>query len=103
MKGHTTMRKWLMIGVALFLCIQPALAQDTAPTGDEIAAMFDYDASAPLEILEDDVEDRDGIAVHDIEFASPIPDTDPVSAFLVVPPGEGPFAGVLFVHWLGES
>jgi dienelactone hydrolase len=65
--------------------------------------MFDYDANTPLNIEEAEVEDRDGIAVHDITFASPIPDSDPVRAYLVVPPGDGPFAGVLFVHWLGES
>lgn len=67
---------------------------------DEMVALFDYDADTPLDIQEIGVEDRDGVAIHDITFANAV-DDEPVAAYLVVPPGDGPFAAVLYVHWLG--
>lgn len=60
-------------------------------------SQFDYDASAPLDVREVGVEDRDGVAVHDIAFAGPL--RPKILAYLVVPPGQGPFAGVVFAHW----
>ncbi|MBZ0320457.1 MAG: acetylxylan esterase [Anaerolineae bacterium] len=67
---------------------------------DEMVALFNYDADIPLDIQEIGLEDRDGVAIHDITFANSI-DDEPVAAYLVVPPGDGPFAAVLYVHWLG--
>lgn len=96
---------WLFL-VMVLAVISPALAQEVTPEAPpsiaELSAMFDYDQTSPLDVQEVGVKDQDGIAVHDITFASPVADTDPVSAYLVVPPGDGPFAGVLFVHWLGS-
>jgi len=63
---------------------------------DELRPLFDYDAEAPLDVEEVGVEQQDGIAVHDVSYASPMGGR--VTAYLVVPPGEGPFAGVLFAH-----
>jgi dienelactone hydrolase len=62
----------------------------------ELARMFDYDEKASLDIREEGVEDRGGIKVHDISYASP--KGGRVSAYLVVPPGKGPFAGLVFMH-----
>jgi dienelactone hydrolase len=39
----------------------------------------------------------DGATVHDVSYASP--KGGRVPGYLVVPPGPGPFAGVVFVHW----
>jgi cephalosporin-C deacetylase-like acetyl esterase len=64
----------------------------------DVKKLFDYDASASLDIQEKSVEDRDGVTVHDIVFSGA--DGAPISAYLVVPPGSGPFAGILFLHWL---
>jgi len=58
---------------------------------------FDYDRRAPLDIKEVGVEDRDGISLHDISYLSP--KGGRVTAYLVVPSGKGPFAGILFGHW----
>jgi dienelactone hydrolase len=58
--------------------------------------LYDYDQHAPLDIQEKGVEDRGGIKIHDISFASP--KGGRVTAYLVVPPGRGPFAGMLFMH-----
>ena len=68
---------------------------------DEVSQLFHYDASQPLDVREAKVQDQAGIAVHDISYASVITH-ERVSAYLVVPPGKGPFAGVVFMHWLGS-
>ena len=43
---------------------------------------------------------RGGVKVEDIVFDGGA--GSDVSAYLVTPPGAGPFAGVLWIHWLGE-
>jgi dienelactone hydrolase len=59
--------------------------------------MFGYDAQAPLEIESlSPPQDRDGVTVRDIAYASP--KGGKVTAYLVVPTGIGSFAGVLYVH-----
>ena len=65
------------------------------------AALFAYDARASFDVKEAAVETRDGATVRDISFTA-APGQPPVKAYVVVPPGKGPFAGVLWVHWLGE-
>jgi fermentation-respiration switch protein FrsA (DUF1100 family) len=63
---------------------------------------FDYDPQEPLDIQEVSVSDEDdGVKLHDITYIGATDDR--VSAFLVVPPGEGPFAGIIFMHWGGGS
>jgi dienelactone hydrolase len=58
---------------------------------------FDYNQNASLDVQESGVEHRGGISVHDISYASP--KGGRVPAYLVVPPGKGPFAAVLWGHW----
>ena len=71
-------------------------AQDAGP-----AHNFDYDRNAPLDIREAGVEQRGGVAVHDISYASP--KGGRVPAYLVVPTGKGPFAAVIWGHWYWEN
>lgn len=78
----------------------PAASGAAADLADQ-AALFRYDASAPLKLEEVGIEKQAGAAIHDIRF-TPIAGREPVKAYLVVPEGTGPFAGVLWVHWLGE-
>jgi cephalosporin-C deacetylase-like acetyl esterase len=59
---------------------------------------FDYDASAPLDIKEISVQDRAGVKVHDITYASPRGGVVP--AYLVVPNGKGKLAAILWGHWM---
>jgi pimeloyl-ACP methyl ester carboxylesterase len=84
-------------------------AQEASPTpvlaGDLTEAdlaLFDYDADAPLELTEigEEIEDGD-VAVKDITYLSV--DGESVTAYLVVPPGEGPFPAVLWVHGFGSN
>jgi len=83
----------------LLLAIAPALlGQSSKPRFEELARNFDYDRSAALDLKDAGEEDRGGVAVHDISYASPRGGRVP--AYLVIPAGQGPFAAVLFGHWM---
>lgn len=69
----------------------PARPPAEAPFED-LAAMFDYNSAAPLDIDGADY----GAEVYDIAYDSPM--GGKVTAYLVVPLGEGPFAGMVFMH-----
>ena len=58
--------------------------------------MFDYDQTLPLDVQVAATERGQGFATHDLSYASPLGGRVP--AFLVVPDGSGPFAGLLFLH-----
>lgn len=63
--------------------------------------LFRYNDRSPVTIHEASSEQRGDVTVRDITF-SPGPGRQ-VKAYLVVPKGNGPFAGILWVHWLGEE
>ncbi len=82
---------------SLSLCLA-LLAQAPAPTPSASAAqIFGYDAKAPLDFQERAAEMVRGAKVLDVSYASP--KGGRVPAYLVVPPGKGPFAALVFVHW----
>jgi len=81
----------VLLGTLLFSAL-PALAQDP-----DLIRHFDYDRQAPLGIKEIGVEHRGDVAIHDLTYASPKGGVVP--AYLVVPKGKGPFAGVIWGHW----
>jgi predicted esterase len=58
--------------------------------------LFDYDTDTPPSITEHSVQPEDGYDVHDISY--PSPKTGDVPAYLIVPDGPGPFAGILLMH-----
>jgi cephalosporin-C deacetylase-like acetyl esterase len=62
----------------------------------DLRPLFDYDPGAELDVEEAGVEYHGQVAVHDLSYASPMGGR--VTAYLVVPPGEGPFAGILLAH-----
>ena len=59
---------------------------------------FEYDRSALLNVKELSRQDRAGVTIHDITYASPRGGLVP--AYLVVPAGKGKFAGVVWGHWM---
>lgn len=70
-------------------------------TIEEAIPLFDYDIDAPLNIVEKNpVRDVDGVQIYDIVFYGP--ENRSVRAYLIVPPGEGPFPGIVYAHWLGD-
>jgi uncharacterized protein len=58
--------------------------------------LFAYDRAAPLELQTRPLEEREGVAVQSISFASP--KGGRVNGRLFVPRGSGPFAGVVLAH-----
>lgn len=67
----------------------------------DLVRHFDYDRSAPLEVKEISVVAREGAKVHDLTYASPRGGRVP--AYLVVPDGQGPFAVILYGHWMMDG
>ena len=85
---------------AALLALAGARAAPAAEAGAQ-ADLFRYDAGADLKVEDVGLDKRADLSVHDIRF-TPIPGRGPVAAYLVVPEGRRPFAGVLWAHWLGE-
>jgi cephalosporin-C deacetylase-like acetyl esterase len=75
-----------------------------AQSANEVAsrkALFRYNENSRVTVNEVSSEQRGDVTVRDITF-SPGPGRT-IKAYLVVPKGNGPFAGILWVHWLGEE
>lgn len=75
------------------LAAAPAGAQSS---GELPMHLFQYDRAAPLEVQSSPMEEREGVAVHAVSYASP--KGGRVSGRLFVPRGNGPFAGVVLAH-----
>lgn len=88
-------------GMLLIVQLGMAQTQQATLSFEERIALFNYDKTAPLQIKDIGVEKRGTVTIRDITFAG-IPGKDPVKAYLVVPEGTGPFAGILWGHWLGH-
>jgi dienelactone hydrolase len=80
----------MMNAALLLLAAAPLSPQD-------LAAAFAYDVKAPLDVKEVSKETRAGAEVHDLTYASP--KGGRVPTYLVTPPGKGPFAGIVYMHW----
>jgi dienelactone hydrolase len=64
---------------------------------EDLKRQFDYDAHLPLDSQQNLLHERDRVKVFDLTYASP--KDGRVTAYLVVPEGKGPFAGIVFGHW----
>jgi dienelactone hydrolase len=73
-----------------------ARAQAAAPPGRAPLSTFAYDRSAPLGLRTGPWERVQGMQLRTISFASPRGGR--ATGLLVVPPGRGPFAGVVLQH-----
>jgi cephalosporin-C deacetylase-like acetyl esterase len=66
-------------------------------TPSNLVHLFDYDSHQPLDIHDKSVKDFNCGVIHDITYVSPSGGL--VSAYLIVPKGNGPFAAIVFGHW----
>jgi dienelactone hydrolase len=82
----------LLLFIFLLAGVLPLFAQDA-----DVLRHFDYDHKTSPDLREVGVEQRGSVAIHDISYASP--KGGRVPAYLVVPSGTGPFAGVIWGHW----
>jgi dienelactone hydrolase len=62
---------------------------------------FVYDGGASLDVREIGSWQAEGVTVHDVSYASPRGGRVP--AFVVVPNGDGPFAGLIVQHGMPSS
>jgi dienelactone hydrolase len=100
------MRRKAFLSVVVLLVVQvsPVCAQESY---DQLLHHWDYDKSASLNIKQAGIQERNGVSIYDISFTSPVsdrsaavgPNGGAVSAYLVVPSGQGPFPAVIFGHW----
>lgn len=71
-------------------------------TTDEASRLFDYERSVALDLREVSKDEQEGVTIRDVNYASYNPKHKRIEAYLIQPKGNGPFAGVLFFHWLGN-
>jgi dienelactone hydrolase len=82
------------VGLAVVtLLATGATTAATPPLPARLAGLYAYDRSRPLSVRLAATQDRSGVVVHDLTFASP--KRGRVPAYLVVPSGRGPFPAVL--------
>jgi dienelactone hydrolase len=78
-----------------------------AQPAQDLLRHWDYDTRAPLNLKQTGVQHREGVQIHDISYSSPVgdrgalagPNAGTVSAYLITPPGKGPFPAVIYGHW----
>ena len=84
-----------------------ASAADAQPGGDAAAtagSLFAYDRSVPLDVREAGASTRPGgVVVRDVTYAAYNPARGRIAAYIVSPAADGPLAGILYFHWLGEK
>jgi len=91
----------LRIGLVLGVALLAAGCGGGKPAATQ-PALFRYDRSAPLGFRDRGQVNRGyPIQVRDVSYASPRGGR--VTAYLVVPPGKGPFPAVIYLHGSGED
>src|ERR1700730_672321 len=97
-------RRPFLIGVAVVAVMAslshvPLIAQAKDAGKD----LFKYDYSKNFDLKNKAPETRENVVIEDIDYASVQNRHPRIKAYLVRPNGQGPFAGVVFFHWLGEK
>ncbi|QSQ18712.1 dienelactone hydrolase family protein [Pyxidicoccus parkwayensis] len=92
---------WLRPLLFALVSVRALAAEPSSPPVDakltELRKVTSYDAKAPLDLKTVRMQQRGDITVTELTYASP--KGGPVPAYLVTPPGKGPFPAVLFQHW----
>jgi dienelactone hydrolase len=74
----------------------------------EALTQYPYDPSAPFDLQVVSTQTKEGITIQDISYAAADAQFTALSrgrieTYIVSPAGQGPFAGVLYVHGLGQG
>jgi dienelactone hydrolase len=62
---------------------------------------FDYDPKVPLDTQDIGADFRGTVGIYDFSYSSP--KGGRVPAYLVLPPGKGPFAAIIWGHWCWQN
>lgn len=68
-------------------------------THEQAMRLFEYDRSRPFDVQERSTEERGTATVHDITYIGAAGQRR--QAYLVIPHGQGPFGGTLYLHGAG--
>jgi cephalosporin-C deacetylase-like acetyl esterase len=88
---------WTLIFYTLIFLLPLTGNTAAAPPAD----LYDYDRTIPLDYQGKLIGEREGVKIFDASYASP--KGGRVAAYLVVPKGKGPFAGIIFQHGGGQT
>lgn len=92
-----------LLGCLSFMSCTQQRDPSPPPAQDDTASpLFAYDRNAAIGVTIDTVHTIDGGLLRDAHFAASSSRHGQVKFTLVRPTGNGPFAGVLFFHWLGK-
>lgn len=94
--GHLTLARGLAIAAFTAFAAFATGAYADGPATDDAARVFDYDRSLPLDLKEASSRAEAGVTIRDVSYASP--KGGRVPAYVVVPDGKGPFAGIVLLH-----
>lgn len=102
--GSCSASRLTAAGLLAILLALPGFAQtsQTDQAMKQRIALFNYDAKAPFNLQTNSTENRGRVTIRDVSFAG-LPGKTTVKAYLVTPEGKGPFAAILWAHWLGEA
>jgi dienelactone hydrolase len=93
-----------VIGNAVFFALLLAICSSQfVATGIHVEKeeLFAY-RKVDFDLKEVSVKQQDGVTVRDVDYAAYTSQRGRIKAYLIRPQGKGPFAGVLFFHWLGK-
>jgi dienelactone hydrolase len=82
--------------------VAPCRGQSGKADFQSLAAHFDYPERLGLDFTEMGVEQRGKALVIDLQYAG-TSESDHVPAYLVLPPGEGPYPAILWGHWMMDG
>jgi dienelactone hydrolase len=72
--------------------------QSTRPDYPDLISHYEYDTKSGLDLRETNVEKRGDVRMIELNYAGA--SGDRVPAYLLIPSGKGPFAGIVWAHWL---
>lgn len=93
--------RWLLIMSVLLILAATSEAKPQTKPAPFKKSSFNYKKIA-FDLKEDSTKEQDGVTIRDVNYNPYSPERGRVKAYIVTPPRRGPFAGVLFFHWLGE-
>lgn len=84
----------------VLLLISPLATQ--AQKKNDAAKLLAYDSSTGFDLQETSSKEENGAVIRDVNYAGYTASHGRIKAYLVKPKGPGPFAGIVFFHWLGR-
>jgi hypothetical protein len=101
--SRMTYIRFLGSACVVLLLVAAAVAQESY---DQVLHHCDYDKNTPLNIKQAGIGEGKGVTIYDISSSSPVgdrsaavgPNGGKVTAYLVVPSGQGRFPAVIFGH-----